>query len=67
MNDPGKYDDVCMHARYATGAAGCLLIVLDGSHGHGFSVQVPPEVIGRIPALLRELADMIEAQASPSQ
>lgn len=67
MNDPGKYDDACTHARYATGAAGCLLIVLNGTHGHGFSVQVPPEVVGSIPALLREIADNIEAQTVRSQ
>lgn len=36
---PGKYDDACTLVRMATGAEACLVIVLNGHSGCGFSVQ----------------------------
>lgn len=61
----GKYDDACTLARKATGAAGVLLIVVEGKFGPGFSVQATPDVIKRLPALLRSLADGIERDIDP--
>ena len=57
----GKYDDAATAAREATKAEGVLLIVLGGEKGSGFSVQIPPEFVARIPAMLRRLADEIES------
>jgi hypothetical protein len=36
---PGKYDNICTTAREAAQADSVVLIVLNGVHGSGFSVQ----------------------------
>ena len=60
---PGKYDDACTMAREATGANAAVLIIIDGSKGHGFSVQTRDErVMFELPTLLRILAKDIEAE-----
>jgi len=58
---PGKYDDACTTAREATGAQACVLIVLGGNKGSGFSVQAPGDITDMLPELLRDIADSIEA------
>jgi len=59
---PGKFDAECTIAREATDAAGAILIVIDGTLGSGFSVQViDPEIARRMPIILRTVADQIEA------
>jgi hypothetical protein len=58
---PGKYDEIATIAREAAGALAVILIVLDGTHGSGFSVQAVGEDIStHLPALLRTVADGIE-------
>lgn len=58
---PGKYDDLCTQARQAAGAVFTLLVIGEGIHGSGFSVQiVEPGFTPDIPALLRHMADEIE-------
>lgn len=64
LNGPGKYDDACTDAREATHAVACLLIVLEGEHGNGFSVQtLEPALLPVLPALLRQVAQEIERNA----
>lgn len=58
---PGKYDDLCTVAQQTTGAHGCVLIIVNGSMGTGFSCQATPEITLRLPELLRATADEIEA------
>lgn len=58
---PGKYDAHATAAREATRAGGVVLIVIDGAHGAGFSVQATAAVTLRLPELLRTVADMIES------
>lgn len=62
---PGKYDEVCTAARLATLADAVVLIVIDGDKGSGFSVQSVTTrsvaITARLPALLRSVADKIEA------
>ena len=58
---PGKYDHECSVARALANADGVLLIVLNGDRGHGFSVQIPPTALHAIPAILRDIANQIEA------
>jgi hypothetical protein len=65
MIGPGKYDDECSFVRIETHAAGVLLLIIDGDKGSGFSVQAPLLVQVALPALLRELADNIEADTEP--
>lgn len=60
--DGGKYDAPCALVRDATQAAGCLLIVIGGSGGSGFSVSATREVIDALPRVLRAVADDIERQ-----
>jgi hypothetical protein len=64
MKGPGKYDELCTQAREAALAGCALLIILDGEHGHGFSAQFSdPSYVGRLPAILREVANQIERDA----
>jgi hypothetical protein len=57
---PGKYDQLCTAARLGAKANGVVLIVVDGEHGPGFSVQGPIQLVTMMPDLLRHLADDIE-------
>jgi hypothetical protein len=57
---PGKYDVAASNARLETLATGVVLMVINGVHGHGFSVQVRLEDLPGLPALLRTMADEIE-------
>ena len=59
-NSPGKYDHLCTQAREQSEAEGCLLIVLNGNKGSGFSAQLPQEGLKDIPQQLRQVADQIE-------
>lgn len=62
-NGPGKYDEACTVAREMTDAVGCLLIVVGGKEGMGFSMQsLEPDLILHIPAILRLVAEDIEMQ-----
>ena len=59
---PGKYDSLVTPIRLETDAAAVILIVIDGKQGSGFSVQsTSPRITKRLPALLRVMADQIEA------
>lgn len=58
---PGKYDDALTVAREACGSTAALLIVLNGRHGPGFSMQAEGKWVIAAPALLRAVADEIEA------
>ncbi len=64
---PGKYDAECAAARFDTEASVCLLVVLGGRLGDGFSAQFvthdparPPPSLLAVPGLLRQIADQIE-------
>ena len=61
-NGPGKYDPEATVARHSAQAAGVVLIVFDGKHGHGFSAQLPGPLLLRVPAILRDMADQIDRQ-----
>lgn len=58
---PGKYDDLCTYVREHAQASAAVVIVADGKHGSGFSVQAPLEMQLALPKVLRELADLLEA------
>lgn len=57
----GKYTEITAEIRQRTGAGGVILIVLDGEKGFGFEVQVDAEYLMKLPAVLRTMADDIEA------
>lgn len=58
---PGKYDDECTAARYATGASAIILIVKDGIRGSGFSAQfTSPTDMADIVTTLRSVIRQIE-------
>lgn len=57
---PGKYDDVCTDVLEKTKARGVIVIVLDGSLGHGFSVQADAATTFMLPEMLRRVADEVE-------
>ncbi len=57
---PGKYDDLATVAREDAEATGVLLLILGGEMGSGFSVQIPPELVPKVPEMLRDMARGIE-------
>ena len=60
---PGVYDDEATAARESTHAQAVALIVIRGDKGSSFSCQAQEDVILDLPAVLRSLADQIEADA----
>ena len=60
---PGVYDDEATQARERTHAKAVVLIVAKGDRGSGFACQATEDVILDLPAVLRSLADQIEADA----
>jgi hypothetical protein len=58
---PGKYDDLATYVREHTQAEGVVVVVFGGTKGGGFSVQAPLPLQVVLPALLRMLADDIDA------
>jgi len=62
---PGKYDDVCSHAREESCAQAVLLVVINGVHGSGFSVQSVGAPMAGLPDLLEALAADIRATLRP--
>ena len=60
---PGVYDAEATAARESTNAQAVVLIVVRGDKGSGFSCQALEDVILDLPAVLRSLADQIEADA----
>jgi len=67
---PGKYDAECETVREVTRAAGVMICVLDGRRGNGISVSIdgerypdPIKALADLPAVLRSIADAIEADA----
>jgi hypothetical protein len=58
---PGKYDHLATLLRQQTHAkGGVALVIFDGSHGNGFSVQGTPQFLVALPAALREIAAQID-------
>lgn len=58
---PGKYDDLCTTVRDLARSEGAAVIVINGCLGSGFSVQLTEGLRLAMPAMLRLLADQIEA------
>lgn len=62
MIGAGKYDAACTVVRESNQAMGCILIIVGGTKGNGFSAQfLDAEMELGIPSILREVADQIEA------
>jgi hypothetical protein len=57
---PGKYDDFVTEVREKTGAAGVVLLVVDGTRGSGFSAQLSLDLTLRLPDILRDMARQME-------
>lgn len=58
----GKYDHLATYVREQSQAEAVILIVVAGDRGGGFSVQAhTPDVAMSLPALLRRIANDIEA------
>lgn len=56
----GLYDAAIEELRQKFGADACLLIVLSGSEGTGFSAAMPDDLKPHLPALFRSIAQEIE-------
>lgn len=67
---PGKYDDVCTLVREQTAALGVIVMVINGKHGHGFSVQADPMTLAGLPEILEDIARQLRndrAKLPPNQ
>jgi hypothetical protein len=58
---PGKYDDEATWVRERTNASGVILIVIGGDRGYGFAAQATLETTLSLSAMLRDIADQIDA------
>lgn len=69
IDGPGKYDELCTMVRTLADAKLALVLVLGGSRGEGFSVQMQvepserPEALRALAQILREVASQIDADA----
>jgi hypothetical protein len=61
MIGPGKYDDLCTHAREQAAADAAILIIVGGKQGPGFCVQASPAAAFSLPDLLEALARQIRS------
>lgn len=64
---PGKYDHLATAARQIALARGVIVVVFGGKDGSGFSVQADGPTTLQLPALLRNMADQIEADLKKGQ
>lgn len=60
MKDAGAYDDLCSEVRAKACAKVCLLIIIGGNKGSGFSAQMPGFAAADVPDILRDVANQIE-------
>ena len=65
-NGAGKYDPLLTIARGEAMSNNAVLLIMDGVYGGGFSVQVEPRNLKKLPDLLRDLADAIQADIDAS-
>lgn len=63
----GKYDHLCTLVRCATGAAGAVVLIIDGDQGSGFSVQVVPDHMAALPDVLIETAEKMRREFAAVQ
>ena len=56
---PGKYDDLCTHARTEAKAEAAILIIIRGNKGSGFSCQADATTTRALPDMLELLASQI--------
>jgi len=57
----GKYDSLCTVVRTLAHARGAVVLIIDGEHGHGFSLQADVMLRPRMIAeTLRRVADEID-------
>ena len=67
MIGPGKYDAECHETMRSTGAVGCVVIVIAGDRGDGFSFRTrDPELLRVLPTMLENMAADIRADAQRS-
>lgn len=55
------YYDECLEIQQRLEADGVLLIVANGKKGNGFAAAMTPDLVLKIPAVLRKMADDIES------
>ena len=61
MNGPGKYDDLCTAVRQVAQASAVVVIVFEGKHGNGFSVQTQSvDLLQSLPKMLTMMAAGIQ-------
>lgn len=64
---PGKYDTLCTLVREQLQAEGVIVMVFNGPHGDGFSVQASADITLRLPEILEDVARQIRASFERGQ
>lgn len=60
-NGPGKYNDLCVEAMEKAKAKCAIVIIMDGEHGNGFSVNATsPDYIHALPKMLMVMAMKVQ-------
>jgi hypothetical protein len=60
---PGRYDDVTTLVRKETQAETCIVIIINGNKGNGFSIQsIDPDFRKHLPKVLRLMMEEMEAE-----
>lgn len=67
MMGPGKYDELCTEVRDKVKADGAIVLIINGDKGSGFSCQASLPLIIGLPAMLRSMANQIEADQKSGQ
>ena len=67
MIGPGRYDDEATMVMERVKAQGVILIVVGGSKGEGFACQATFPTMLQLPAMLRSIADQIDADLKSGQ
>ena len=67
MTGPGKYDDLCTAIRQVAQASAVVVIVFEGKHGNGFSVQTESaDLLQSLPKMLTVMAAEIQGDLDSS-
>ncbi len=63
----GKYGYLLEGLREAADAEGVVLMVSNGQHGSGMSIEGTPDFLKKLPMMLRLMADYVERKDKAAQ
>jgi len=65
--EPGRYDDICQWASWATDASAIVVLIVGGNRGSGVSIgALDRQFLERLPGLLRFVSDDLKQKLEAS-